>query len=107
MTKSPEEIKKGLACHAENGLQRLNCSECVYHGKGARPCRIAVHEDAIAYIEQLEERICLMMIQMRGDCGCCLHRDAPENAEICMDCLNKTQLGETNWEYEGLPEIDA
>ena len=59
--------------------------------------------DAKAVIEQLEERIDLMMIQMRGDCGCCQYRAEPGNSEICMDCLNKAQHGETNWVYEGLP----
>ena len=105
MTKSPEEIKKGLACHAENGLQCLNCSECVYHGKGARPCRIAIHEDAIGYIEELEARISLMKIQMRGDCGCCAYNKRPLHQPPCSECMCFPTR--PKWEYEGLPEIDA
>lgn len=57
--------------------------------------------DALAYIEQLEERIDLMMIQMRGDCGCCKHRNAKE--EPCRSCLNEEDS--PYWQYEGLPVI--
>lgn len=98
--KTPEEIKKGLACHMDGLGPFKPCSDCTYHGKGLKPCRIAVHEDALAYMEQLEERIALMMIQMKGDCGVCKHRGKPDR---CNECLAK--YGRPLWEYEGLPEV--
>ena len=52
--KSPEEIKKGLRCLSHDRTHTLPCSDCEYHGQGLPPCRTAVHEDAIALIQQLE-----------------------------------------------------
>ena len=52
--KSPDEIKKGLRCPAWVRNHHLPCSECDYHGRDKPPCAIAVHEDALAYIQQLE-----------------------------------------------------
>ena len=55
--KTPEEIKKAMACHANPRGFVLPCSDCSYHGRYFPPCRIACHEDALTYINQLEERI--------------------------------------------------
>lgn len=53
----PENIKKGLACFAQDRSYMLPCSDCDYHGQGKPPCRKAVHEDALALIEQLEAQV--------------------------------------------------
>lgn len=99
--RSPEEIKKikeGLKCcssdecHGDHG-------DCPY--KNNVLCMMTMAGEAMAYIEQLEERIDLMMIQMRGDCGCCKHRNAKE--EPCRSCLNEEDS--PYWQYEGLPVI--
>ena len=50
----PENIKKGLECFAQDRSYMLPCSDCDYHGQGKPHCRKAVHEDALALIEQLE-----------------------------------------------------
>jgi hypothetical protein len=58
-------------------------------------------QDARAYINELEERISLMKIQMRGDCGCCKYK--AEEDEPCVSCvMNESKPA---WEYEGLPEL--
>ena len=56
MMQSPDAIKKGLRCPVWVRNHHLPCSECDYHGQDKPPCAIAVHEDALAYIEQLESR---------------------------------------------------
>ena len=93
--KTPEEIRLGLKqCYTIG-----SCNECPYEKYGA--CTDILSRDALAYIEQLEERIDLMMIQMHGDCGCCKHK--AEKGEPCISCsINGDR---PNWEYEGLPEI--
>ena len=99
--KTPDEIKKikeGLKscssdeCHGDNG-------DCPY--KNNVFCMMTMAGEAMAYIEQLEERIDLMMIQMHGDCGCCKYRNAKE--EPCRSCLNEEDS--PYWKYEGLPVI--
>lgn len=97
--KTPEEIKKALACPVSWRGHLLGCSNCAYHGRGLQPCRTAVHDDALTYIDQLEEQVALMKIQMRGDCGVCKHR----GGNICNECLQK--YDRPQWEYEGLPEL--
>lgn len=97
--KSPKEIKIGLACE-------VNCFSCPYFRgmKDKSDCGGAAAKDALAYIAQLEETISLMMIQMRGDCGCCLHgRDGSK--ERCNKCLTSRKTYHPLWEYEGLPEV--
>jgi hypothetical protein len=98
--KTPEEIKVGLACE-------VSCNNCPYF-KGTLPpdgegCGSRAAKDALAYIAQLEETIQLMMIQMRGDCGCCMHgKDG--NMTLCSQCLASKKYHPL-WEYEGLPEV--
>lgn len=55
--KTPEDIKKAMACHANPRGFCLPCSDCSYHGRYFPPCRIAAHEDALTYIKYLEERV--------------------------------------------------
>ena len=95
--KASEKVRIGLECRGDK--RDPHCVDCPYHGKGLTPCRIAVCEDALAIIEQLEERIALMLIQMKGDCGVCKHRGKPDS---CNECLAK--YDHPLWEYEGLPE---
>ena len=52
-----DNIKKGLACFAQDRSYMLPCSDCAYHGQGLPPCRKAVHEDALALIEQMEAQV--------------------------------------------------
>jgi hypothetical protein len=55
--RNPEVIKKGLVCHGQSRTYMLQCSDCEYHGQGLPHCREAVHEDAIALIEQLQAQV--------------------------------------------------
>ena len=52
-----DNIKKGLACHAQDRSYMLPCSDCDYHGQGLPHCRKAVHEDASAMLEQLAAQV--------------------------------------------------
>lgn len=72
----------------------------------------ALHELVEKY-KQLEEQISLMKLQMKGDCGCCKHRNDERKLDdkqfgcrlspVCYECLKKD--GREMWEYEGLPEV--
>ena len=101
--KTPEEIKKALACPVQERSDHLDCSECAYHGKDLTPCRIAVHEDALAYMEQLEYENMAMKIQRRGDCGVCKHSGVQIGAEPCASCV--LEKDRPAWDDMGLPEL--
>ena len=99
--KTPEEIKEikaGLECCASDECHGDN-RECPYQYTVI--CVSTMAGQALSYINELEERISLMLIQMRGDCGCCKHRNAKE--EPCRSCLNEEDS--PYWQYEGLPVI--
>ena len=96
--KTQDEIKNTLKlCYT--GICDTLAYRCPYWHEGN--CTDIIMSDSLAYIEQLEERISLMKIQMRGDCGCCKHK--AENGEPCISC--SIDGDRPNWEYEGLPEI--
>lgn len=97
--KTPEEIKYGLECCPKYEACTLEVCECPYFMN--LMCSLDLMHDALAYINELEERISLMKIQMRGDCGTCKHRS--DDNGPCNACV----LDENRpaWEYEGLPEI--
>ena len=97
--KTPDEIKKGLERCKDD---RCICDECEFSDGNVKKWR-SLMGDALAYIEHLEERIDLMMIQMRGDCGCCVYRGRPSYKSPCTECLCGN--GRPMWEYEGLPEV--
>lgn len=99
--KTPEEIKNALRICSN---WEKNCEECPYKPmKRALSCSAEMKRDSLAYIEQIEERIALMTIQMRGDCGCCAYRGRPSYKSPCTECLCGN--GRPMWEYEGLPEV--
>ena len=102
--KKSDEIKNGL-----NQCRGLCGVSCPYHNDADDyECQTLLAGDAIALIEQLEETICLMKIQMHGDCGVCKHRtgfdiEGAIMSQKCYECLRKESR--PNWEYEGLPEV--
>lgn len=93
--KTPDVIKKGLERCKDD---RCICDECEFSDGNVKKWR-SLMGDALAYIEQLEEKISLMKIQMHGDCGVCKHRD--EERGPCASCLFDRKR--SNWEHEGLP----
>ena len=107
--RTPEEVKKALKACA------FGCfHDCPYHDNPSNyDCQELLVADALALVEQLEEKIQLMLIQMKGDCGTCKHRmDERKVADkqlgcrlspACYECLKKD--GRSMWEYEGLPEL--
>lgn len=105
--RTPEELKESLdACFVQG-----TCAACMYikDVEGAK-CLVDMCRDAKAYIEQLEEMICLMKVQMHGDCGVCKHRggfdvEGAIMSQRCYECLRKESR--PNWEYEGLPEVGS
>lgn len=103
--KKPEEIKIALRICVQH--DRNKCDECPYDKKCGRK-DVGLLQDAIAYIQQLEETITLMKVQMHGDCGVCKHRtgfdiEGAIMSRLCYECLRKETR--PNWEYEGLPEL--
>ena len=96
--KTPDEIKKSLFCCSVN----RSCNKCPLF-ETAPYCINNVMKDALCYIEQLEERIALMLIQMRGDCGCCAYKGRPSYKSPCTECL--CSENRPKWEYEGLPDV--
>lgn len=81
-TKTPEDIKKALACPVREQDYLLECSGCSYHGRGKPPCLPEMHEDALAYIRQLEAvRDALMQDLPVARCHICAHC----YDEICCD----------------------
>lgn len=97
--RTPEELKESLnACFV-----KMSCAGCNYpRSTIGFKCIVDMCKDALTYIEQLEEKIDLMMIQMHGDCGLCKHKD--EMGARCAECVT-SKKNRPNWEYEGLPEI--
>ena len=106
--KTPQEIKTWMEYCASH-----QCPGCPYDKKF---CSTNMVIDAGRFlIERLEEQISLMKIQMKGDCGCCKHRNDERKivdgqlgcrlSPVCYECLNKD--GRPRWEYEGLPEVKS
>lgn len=96
--RTPEELKESLnACFVKK-----SCAGCNYPRSGGLECITNMCADALTYIEQLEEKIDLMLIQMHGDCGLCKHKD--EMGARCAECVT-SKKDRPNWEYEGLPEV--
>ena len=59
MSKTPEEIKKGLECcqpEHKDGIW-ITCKSICPFLHDFRVCRNALHADALAYIQQLESRL--------------------------------------------------
>lgn len=52
--KTPEEIKKGLECCYSPVEPMLRCEACPY--SGSILCKMRLHADALAYIQQLEAK---------------------------------------------------
>ncbi len=100
--KTPEAIKFGLK-HCRSVV--ICDIHCEYYPE--KECEPMLLDDALAYIEQLEERIALMKIQMRGDCGTCKHRDDDVMTYDCYPCMTALTGDHPLWEYEGFPGEDT
>lgn len=100
-----EEIKVGIS----NCINEDFCNGCPVENK----CKSEyILISALRLIERLEEQICLMKIQMHGDCGVCKHRSGCQingrdiaMSKTCYECMMKESR--PNWEYEGLPEVKS
>lgn len=94
--KTPDEIKKGLECCAEDECfgERENCP---YSGEPSL-CVGSMCVDALAYIHQLErERDALAALyKLHSTCGSCKHN----GSKICDNCTNK----DNHWEWAGIKE---
>ena len=49
-----EKVLIGLKCLGGDGHQP-RCSDCPYHGKGLKPCRIAICEDAAFLLQRMQD----------------------------------------------------
>lgn len=105
--KSPEEIKRALEyCNMLTNRKNI-CESCPYNGECTETGMPGQPGwDALLYIQQLEERIDLMKLQMRGDCGTCRFRLSI--SDRCHDCMEGgDDPYHPLWEYEGLPGEDT
>lgn len=86
-----EDVKKGLACHALGSNRLLACSDCAYHGPGLPHCGKAVHEDAIALIDNL-----IAVMASLGICELCKH-NGTDRIDRCKEadysCANCKDIG--------------
>lgn len=104
--KTPDEIKKVLACDMPC------CDGCPYDG--IIECGVAVQEDALAYIQQLESRLAQverernaavsdLKVADKLDCQFCVHnRPTPGCEYDCEKCEKKCtcNLCRNNDKYE-------
>ena len=89
-------VIQGLRCLGDDGERR--CSDCPYHGKGLKPCRIAICEDAESVIRMedipkwisVEERL----PEKRGTYLC--NYEFEESGRIVMSC---DYLGDKRWSF--------
>lgn len=113
--KTPEEIKRGLECCHSDEL--CECEACPYSIEGAETlgCDFLLGEDAIIYINQLEqdnaqkdERIrqlerekeaLLEESKHGGGCFTCKHKNTLMNEPPCDDCWRCNR-----WEWRGVEE---
>ena len=93
--KTPEDIKKGLECCAEDG----NCSAgCPYNP--IRDCGNALYSDALAYIQQLERErnvAVARLARFRKCIDCAHYGDVVKNNAICEGC----EFG-SEWQWRGV-----
>ena len=98
----PENIKKGLECFAQDRSYMLPCSECAYHGQGLPHCRKAVHEDALALIENLIAERDAAIADIPRICACCKHY-VHKKTHLCRSKTPCANISGTNtaWEWRG------
>ena len=97
MTKTPDEIKKGLECCSEDG-----CKKCPYW----EDCNMAdgfseLAGDALALIQQLEAERDEMMEYVHGRCPMCKHYASSIKEEPCASCYSASGHND-NWEWRGV-----
>ena len=78
-----EDIKKGLACHADRHAQWLHCSECEWHGPGKPPCAEAVPKAAIELIEQLKRERDAAIADLKDSAACFACKSFIRNGGVC------------------------
>ena len=118
MTRTPDEIKKGLkSCHSLGRVLKAEdwCKiKCPYMDMKYGCGQDYMHGDALAYIQQLEaERDALATALQRCDLDCdyCKHSAIPNPSceAMNMDCMScdadcpcKSCLDNSNWQWRGV-----
>lgn len=122
MTKTPDEIKKGLECCCD--LMGVMCPYCPYaeDGDASETCKEEMADDALALIQKLEARAhqldllnvgllvekaqleaerdaAVKMLKDEIGCKSCAKYTGTEEyvSTDCLDCLN-----DCNWEWRGV-----
>lgn len=103
MTRTPDEIKKGL-----DFCSRSTCGdkdiECPYEC-GNSTCITHLTSDALALIQQLqaENAALLFLCEQFGQCVVCKYTDKGLNESPCCDCLygNGDATG-SHWQWRGV-----
>ncbi len=100
--KTPDEIKKGLDC-----CRGINapCDGCPYNMETMDYDESVsmLHDDALAYIRQLEAERDALVRDLRVDCTTCSHSYLNNPAIDCCPYAIACQ-GHHLWEWRGLPE---
>lgn len=98
MSKTPDDIKKGLACCAASIYQ---CADDCPYREGCRSGEgwIAMNKDALSLIQQLEAERDAALEDKRGECTYCAFLPGETIPETCFDCANK---GYYRWEWRGV-----
>lgn len=100
MTRTPDEIKKGLGCCSEDG-----CKKCPYW----EDCNMAdgfseLAGDALALIQQLEaEQDALMHYLHSMGCDTCLYDDYDGSEPPCINCTATRDL----WQFQGVQKEES
>lgn len=122
--KKPEEIKKGLECVSTLVPIYEDCGECPYavDSESFAVCGQMVSADALAYIQQLEEKATLYDEAVADALQFEKERDAAVNciARTCTTCahLNVDDVGimvcqipggcsvDNEWQWRGAQEVE-
>ena len=103
--KTPDDIKKGLACCAESIYQ---CADDCPYREGCRSGVgwMAMNKDALAYIKQLEaERDALIydIEEYCAECALCKHYTQGPYETPCNNCRHMhTDAVASMWEWRGV-----
>lgn len=101
--KTPEEIKRGLECCNSN----KGCANaCPYWDEKMGCGNDYLMDDALAYIQQLEQEKKAMLRDMKAwpACDTCKHRNVLCTQKPCSVCREAGDGKTVMWEWRGVEE---
>lgn len=111
--KTPDEIKDGLErCQLNEERSIPNCKYCPYEFDPNAQCDLVLHADALAYIEQLEERLAQVererdaaVSELASNCRACRFIVDDSHCEDCFQRVGKhpwSPIVRTKFEWRGI-----